>query len=97
MIKATRSYWLPSMVILVLSVVAEAAGLRNYAGVISGTSVGANWTVSVCLCLLYLAVHFAAVVVAPILLIACGIEGLLFRRGQRHKERHFGAKSGGMS
>jgi hypothetical protein len=72
-VSETHGFWLRAVTLVVLYGVAEVAGLRQYATVLSGTAVHSNWDVSVIVCLIYLTLYFGAIVVAPILVLAAFI------------------------
>jgi hypothetical protein len=76
----SRGWWLRAVTLVVLYGVAELAGLRQYATILSGTAVHGNWDASVIVCLVYLTLYFGAIVVAPILVLAAFIYSALSRR-----------------
>jgi hypothetical protein len=70
-----------AVIIAVAFGVAHALGLRPYTAVLSGTAPpGASGGAAIALGLAYVALYFAFVIVAPILLIAAGVMRLVTRR-----------------
>jgi hypothetical protein len=71
---SVKALWLRAGLIALAYLVMSVAGARQYTGFLSGTPVGD--TGALILGCTYLVVHFAFVVVAPILMLAGAIEAL---------------------
>lgn len=72
--------------IIALFAALHALGLRPYAAILSGTAPpGATGAEAIVLGLAYVALYFAAVIGAPILLIAAGVMRILDRLAARRR------------